>query len=65
MTFQSTRQVAKSLNVPVTRLSQAVWRGSIAEPERGPDGSFLWTAEDAQRAARSFGVKLNEGVSNV
>ena len=52
MSFLSTRQVAHLLGVRVSRLSTAVWRGDIPEPERGPGNSFCWTDEDINRASK-------------
>ncbi len=52
MDFKSTRQVARILEVGISRLSQAVWLGRIAEPQRGPGNSFFWTAEDINRASQ-------------
>jgi len=54
--FLSTREVARLLGMKPGTLSMAVWDGRIAEPERGPGDSFLWTDADVQRAARQFGI---------
>lgn len=58
MEFKSTREVARILGVGVSRLSQAVWRGDIPEPERGPGNSFCWTEEDINRASKALLGKL-------
>jgi len=55
-TFYSTRGVAGLLGVRPGRISQAVWDGRIAEPQRGPGDNFLWTEDDIARAARVFGM---------
>ena len=54
MCFKSTREVARILGVGVSGLSQAVWRGAIPEPERGPGNSFCWTEEDINRASKAL-----------
>ena len=51
MVAKSTKQVAQILGIGVSRLSQAVWREDIPEPERGPGNSFCWTPEDINRAS--------------
>ena len=48
--FQSTRQVAKLLDITPSRLSKAVWDGRLDEPQRGPSGAFLWSDTDVRRA---------------
>ena len=52
MNYKSTRDVARILGVGTSRLSQAVWRGDIPEPEKGPGNSFCWTDEDINRASK-------------
>lgn len=64
MLYRSTRQVSKMLQVNTATLSTAVWAGRIAEPEKGPGGSFLWTDADIQRAARYFNIKVKQEVSD-
>ena len=54
MMVKSTKQVAQILGIGVSRLSQAVWRGDIPEPERGPGNSFCWIPEDINRASRTL-----------
>ena len=58
MNYKNTRAVAKRLGVPVSSLSQAVWRGDVSEPERAPGGSFLWTDTDIRSAAKALGISL-------
>ena len=50
--FFSTREAASMLRISAIKLSRLLWqRAIIPEPLRGPDGSFLWTRADAERAS--------------
>ena len=51
MNAKSTRQVAALLGLRVHTLSRAIYEGRVAEPTKGPGGSFLWTPEDIERAS--------------
>jgi len=51
MNYLSTRQVAQSLGVSVSRLTKAVLSGRVDAPQKSPSGNFLWTARDIDRAS--------------
>ncbi len=51
MSYRSTREVARMLGVNSSRLARAIWDDRLDPPTRAPNGSFLWTAEDIQRAS--------------
>jgi len=54
MSVKSTKEVALLLGIGVSRLSQAVWTGRVAEPQKGPGNSFCWTNEDINRASKAL-----------
>lgn len=49
--FLSTRQVAARLGIRPSVLGAAVWNGRLIPPVKSPDGSFLWTEDDIERAS--------------
>lgn len=49
--FYSTREVAKLLDVSISRLKTAVWDGRIDPPTTGPGRAYLWLSDDIQRAS--------------
>ena len=51
MNFRSTRQVAKLLDVSISRLTRAVWEDRITPPQKGPGGAYLWAEDDIRRAS--------------
>ncbi len=72
MNYAGTRQVARMLDVGLSRLARAVWDGRLDAPAKAPDGAFLWTTADIERASwllrgRDAGDVLSEqpGVENV
>jgi len=48
---KSTREVAQVLGLRPARLGQIIWDGRLPAPAKGPGGAFLWSPEDAERAA--------------
>lgn len=52
MDFLGTKQVARLLEIQVSRLQQAIWYERLTPPPvKGPGGAFLWTQEDIERAS--------------
>lgn len=49
--YYSTRQVALLLKVTPARLTKALWDGRIDPPKKAPNGAFLWTSKDIDRAS--------------
>lgn len=49
--FLSTAQAARRLGITPSSLSKAVWDGRVQAPAKGPNGSYLWTATDIERAS--------------
>ena len=48
--FFSTRQAAARLGIRPSALGSAVWNGRLDPPDKSPDGAFLWTRADIERA---------------
>lgn len=51
MGYRSTREVARLLGINPSRLARAIWTGRLTSPAKSPEGSFLWTMEDMNRAS--------------
>ena len=54
MKYESTREVARLLDINPGRISRAIWDGRLSPPEKAPGGSFLWTSHDIERASWLF-----------
>ena len=52
--YFSTKQAAKKLGIRPDALQRAVWIGKLDAPAKAPSGSFLWTAEDIEKASWSL-----------
>lgn len=69
MKFVNTREAAKLLGLPVSKVQRALWNEKFQLPLRGPSGCFLWTQDDLNRASwallhRSFKAVLFEANKN-
>ena len=61
--FYGTKEVAKILNVNVSTLGAAMWRGAFDEPEK-VGGRYLWRESDIQRAGRALLHRSFKRLSN-
>jgi hypothetical protein len=49
--IRSTREVAKLLGLPVSKLTRALWLDRFDPPMKSPAGDYLWTRQDIERAS--------------
>jgi len=51
MPLYGTKDVARMLEISLTKLQRALWDGRVNPPVKGPGGAFCWTIEDIERAS--------------
>ncbi len=54
MEFYSTKHVAEILGIRPDYLCRAVWLGKVKQPDKSPQGSYLWTTTDIEAASWSL-----------